>query len=564
MQLPILGTLSALFSDAGDEFKKLLEPWALIAAAALLALGLVFFYLPLRAGSRALLAFENWPAAWQVVVATALLFALAYLINTLSGFFLALAGGRPLRDVPWLGARLRRRQASRFDRLLATATTAAGEASARAFQRLAYEMPGRDELAPTALGNVRAAAAAYSANQYGAHLDTVWPLVALTLAGKDEELLGQLRGEQTATTFLTTVAVLLALVSVPALLLALAQGAAGRALGAAALLLPAYGLYRAAIVRALGWGRLTRAALDLYLDATGAKLGLRPLEGEPAGARARWEAVSQWLAYGGLRPGDARVQIPLAQSDWYKTADAPAPARLTAAAGVAAELRVAARPVVAYALLPNGLRLPEAAYDVTVLAAPALSAPPVSPAATAAPAAGGFVLLTDARLPYLSPTMGALLYPDGTTATVRPLIAPGDGDPGESRDAYLWPLPGLAAQGSAVLTYRAAVETWLRAGPGVALLSVAPNPSNRPDQLAVTLTYNGSPGGQAMLTCDPIAAGRAGAAFQWAALSGGLPGPATSVAVAYDPAARRATWAIDNAPPGDIFVVLTLTGHGLA
>jgi len=86
VQLPILGTLSALFSDAGDEFKKLLEPWALIAAAALLALGLVFFYLPLRAGSAALLAFEGWPAAWQIIVATALLFALAYLINTLSGF----------------------------------------------------------------------------------------------------------------------------------------------------------------------------------------------------------------------------------------------------------------------------------------------------------------------------------------------------------------------------------------------------------------------------------------------------------------------------------------------
>ena len=551
MQLPILGTLSALFSDAGDEFKKLLEPWALIAAAALLALGLVFFYLPLRAGSAALLAFEGWPAAWQIIVATALLFALAYLINTLSGFFLALAGGRPLRDLPGLGAALRGRQAGRFDALLAAALAGDGEASARAFQRLAYEMPGRDELAPTALGNVRAAAAAYSANQYGAHLDTVWPLVALTLADKDEELLGQLRGEQTATTFLTTVALLLIFVSLPALLLALAQGAAGRALWAVALLLPAYGLYRAAIVRALGWGRLTRAALDLYLADTGAKLGLRSLAGAPAAARARWEAVSRWLAYGGLRLGDARVQVPAAESDWYEAPGAPAPATLTAAAGTAAQLRVAAAAARPAALSADGLRLPAAAYDVTVVVAPAGAAPAPS---------GGFVMVADTRLPYLSPTPGALHYPDGTTAAVTPLVARGEGD----TDAYLWPLPGLAAQGGAALTYRAAAETWLRPGPAAALLSVAPNSSNRPNQLAVTLTTNGPPTGQATLTCAPIAAERAGATFQWAALSGGAPGPVTTAAVAYDPAARRATWAIDNAPPGDIFLVLTLTDHGLA
>ncbi len=560
MQLPLLGTLSALFGDAKDEFRKLLEPWALIAAAMFLGLGLGFFYLPLRPYLPGLRAWEEWTTAWQVIVASALLFALAYLINTLSGFFLALAGGRPLRDSPWVGRMLLGRQAARFERQRALALGQGEEASARAFQRLAYEFPARDELAPTALGNVRAAAAAYSQRQYGAHLDTVWPLVTLTLAKEDEELLGQLRGEQTATTFLATAALLLAVMAVLAMPLALAQGAWGRALAALALLLPAYGLYRAAIVRALGWGRLTRAALDLYLDDAGAKLGLRSLTGDAAATRARWLAVSKWLAYGGLPDlGDTRLKVPAAAADWYKEVEPPAPAKLTCAAGVAAEMRVVAGPKQTFPHAPAGVRLPATSYDVTILAAAAAPAGGATPTASpAAPVAGGFVMVSDKRLTLLPPLSGALHWPDGATTTVDALIVPGD-----DGDAYFWPLPALAAHGSGILRYAVAKETWLRAGPGVALEPVTAAASNAPDQLRVTLHYSGPSGGAATVTADPVTAESGGHKFQWAALTGGFPGPMTTTDVAYDAAARRATWTIPNATPGDYFLVLTLAGHGL-
>lgn len=560
MQLPLLGTLSALFTDAKDEFRKLLEPWALIVAAMFLGLALAFFYLPLRAYLPVLRAWEEWTTTWLVIVASALLFALAYLINTLSGFFLALAGGRMLRDSPRVGRELLRRQATRFAQQRALALHGGEEVSARAFQRLAYEFPAADELAPTALGNVRAAAAAYSQRQYGAHLDTVWPVMTLTLAKEDEELLTQIRSEQTATTFLTTAALLLAVMAVLAVPLALAQGACGRALAALALLLPAYGLYRAAIVRALGWGRLTRAALDLYLDDAGTKLGLRALTGDAPATRTRWQAVSKWLAYGGLPDlSDERLRLPVAAADWYKEVEPPKQAKLTCSGGVTAELRVVAGPKQTFPHSPAEVRLPAIGYDVTVLAAAAAPASGATPTGQpAASAAGGFVIVSDKRLTLLRPLTGKLHWPDGRTTTVAPLILPGD-----DGDVYLWRLPKLAAHSSGVLRYAVTEETWLRAGPGVALEPVTAATSSGPDELAVTLHYSGPPGGTATVTADLVTAERAGKKFQWAALEGDAAPSGTMADVVYDAAARRATWAIPHAKPGRYFLVLTLVGHGL-
>ena len=46
MNLPILGTVSALFWNAYQELKKLLQPWAIFSAVIFLGLGLLLIYLP--------------------------------------------------------------------------------------------------------------------------------------------------------------------------------------------------------------------------------------------------------------------------------------------------------------------------------------------------------------------------------------------------------------------------------------------------------------------------------------------------------------------------------------
>ena len=48
MNLPILGTLSALFTNANEELKKLLQPWALFSAAIFLIPSLFLIYQPLQ------------------------------------------------------------------------------------------------------------------------------------------------------------------------------------------------------------------------------------------------------------------------------------------------------------------------------------------------------------------------------------------------------------------------------------------------------------------------------------------------------------------------------------
>ncbi len=44
MQLPILSSLTTLFSKVTDEFKSLFQPWSLVAAGIYLFLNLVLIY----------------------------------------------------------------------------------------------------------------------------------------------------------------------------------------------------------------------------------------------------------------------------------------------------------------------------------------------------------------------------------------------------------------------------------------------------------------------------------------------------------------------------------------
>src|SRR5690606_35835933 len=120
----------------------------------------------------AVAAFEKLEAIIQVAVATFALFFFGYLVNSLSGFFVALAGGAAFRG-SMIDGILRRGPQRRYNRLksrLAPVPHDQRDINAAAY-RLAYEFPREAYIRSTRLGNVQAAVADYSANQYGAHPD---------------------------------------------------------------------------------------------------------------------------------------------------------------------------------------------------------------------------------------------------------------------------------------------------------------------------------------------------------------------------------------------------------
>lgn len=637
MNLPILGTVSALFSNANEELKKLLQPWAIFSAVIFLGLGLLLIYLPVQHRFPLPSGWIDLGSAEKVVIGSGVVLSVAYLIRGLGGFFLTLAGGRWLRRSPIIGRVLVYWQLKAYRRLIAETKaaetpaaetqTAAAQAPAaqaaaaqaaegvterrnRAFYRLAYEYPTpvrlppkndppnspdlpstqstlellsaikrlRDKakmeglalvkdlratddlvLAPTRLANVRAAVSSYSMNQYGAHLDTIWPALNQTLGKEDDTLLKQMEDAQTTTTFLATLAVLLVVLAVIAAPVGLLVGD-GRRLGAAVALLPvAYVFYHAAVARALAWTRLIRAALDLYLDETGERLGLRKLDGDPEKARDRWRKVSHWLAYGGMKLNDPAVQTQPVDADWYKEATKTPPLTVTPSAGVTVAHRVTERPPAVVSRLSGPGRLPCAGYTVTLMAGrtPDPAAPPYASSATA----GGFVMVSDSRIPMLPGRVtGQIHWPNGAKTPTPAIVSRDDTGP----DALLWSLPDLARQGSTVLTYTIAPAVWLWAGPDVKVEDVAPlnTPDGMENGLRIRLLYTANTRGPVKVFAAPVVKERAGEGFVWSSAA-----DSTSLrtgSTLYDPSLRRVTWLINNVAAGSrLTLQVTLQKHGL-
>jgi hypothetical protein len=68
-----------------------------------------------------------------------------------------------------------------------------------AADKLAYEFPDEErDLAPTRLGNILLSPASYTYRQYGARLDTIWPILARKI---DADFRKQIDGEMEAIIF---------------------------------------------------------------------------------------------------------------------------------------------------------------------------------------------------------------------------------------------------------------------------------------------------------------------------------------------------------------------------
>lgn len=308
--LPVLSSITdQLTGTVSDAFKKLVQPHSLVAAAIFITLNLVLVFpsLVMRRVSFAL-ALAALPTAWQVALGVLVLIALGYLINSLGTYFLNIVNGNAFRDSPLIGALMLWRQRRRFDVLDKKARDNQEEstAPARAAYTLRYEFPrDRKWLGLTRLGNVLLSAASYTSEQYGVHLESLWPVMDLVLKAKDPDLHGRLREGQEALIFLASVTVLLGVVAVEVAVIHFAAQQPLQALWALVLLASCGAVYSAATQKALARSRDIRAAFDLYLDAMAQQLGLHALDVKN---KESWQAVSEWLVF---YEGNAR------QMGWY-------------------------------------------------------------------------------------------------------------------------------------------------------------------------------------------------------------------------------------------------------
>jgi hypothetical protein len=100
ISLPVFSSLVSLLSQSVSEpIKKLFKPASMVAAAIFVVINLLLVLPPLRDyGFAAIIAIETLPTAWQILLGTIVLFALAYVIGSLGGVFLNFLNGDAFRE----------------------------------------------------------------------------------------------------------------------------------------------------------------------------------------------------------------------------------------------------------------------------------------------------------------------------------------------------------------------------------------------------------------------------------------------------------------------------------
>lgn len=340
MQLPAISSLVSLLSGSITGLKDLVtKATSLIAAAYFGLLHLVLIFPPLRdSGFLPIVAFERLPTVWQVVLGTFIFFTLAFILSVMGQSFLGLVNGRVLSDhVPELASELKDGQAEHFHQLWNTVKRESGNedwSAEDAADKLAYEFPDEArDLAPTRLGNILLSPASYTYRQYGARLDTIWPILARKI---DADFRKQIDGEMEAIIFLATMSVLSVVAALElALVLAWFGDSWWSWLWCPVLVLAAMVFYYATFPKARAWGLGIRTAFDQYLDLAAKELSLRDDLTDPQKKQKRWREVSGWLSIGILRvppdslgfkePQETNKPLSTPKLDWYEAPKAVNP-----------------------------------------------------------------------------------------------------------------------------------------------------------------------------------------------------------------------------------------------
>jgi len=459
-RMNIVSALSSIASimtgGATEGFKSLIRPRSLVAAAIFLALNVVLV-LPLlaRGDVKVVLQISALPTVWQTALATLALLILAYLITSLSAFFLTNVSGRFLRKSWPLGALCLAYQRRRFNKLHQIIREAQSQPDSkrrdllvgRAAYKLASDFPDDvTELAPTGLGNVLLSTATYTRKQFGAHLDTVLPLLSVTLKTSNAELESRLNERQESLTFLSSLVVLLLVVAAELVVAHKLPGNPFPFRQVVGLILAVVPVYMAAVQTARALGQELRNAFVLYLDDVGKQLGLSELPRDAATERReRWDQISSWIVFGAVeldvkeQDGTKKYARPVPKSGWYRKHAVSAPLEVSAPPGVKVST-ASEQALLAVSASPTRWRVgPGLSYRLVV----------DHDGTVPVDIKGCYLLVNDTRVPEVPRLVQGTLTADWRTAPSAVL----DGKRSVG-NALWWQLGALPTGASMVLEYR--------------------------------------------------------------------------------------------------------------
>jgi hypothetical protein len=353
-------------------------------------------------------------------------------------------------------------QRSRFRTLRTLANEKADDKTKQqeALYKLAYEFPKEEtSLAATSLGNALANVGSYTWNQYGVHLDTMWPAMTSTLKTKDAELSARLGNSRTALEFLASLALLIGLVAAELLFLPLFCGQPRWAwVGTAVLLGASYLCYRTCVRKAVDWGREVRAAFDQHLDELATALDMAELKGRLK--KEQWQAASRWLLYGAADLQTLGFDQPTADKTWYETPKPGEAQEPSVIAPATVTVQKHHRVLQEFAIDKTGdtsRRIAGLEIDYVFIVTNEQSGE------HAQTAAGVSMLISDPRLPVVPSLVDGELR-EGPPHNPQVAKVKGQRQPGgpQARDALLWQVGDIPPRGTIVLRYKVAYEQTLQ------------------------------------------------------------------------------------------------------
>src|SRR6266851_169613 len=432
----MLPVISEVFKTAFDDgLKKLVQPAGLVPGAILVLLNVVAVYPVLFAhNQRVVTAFDNLADPWKLVIATAIVLLVGFVILNLSASILRAMTGELWRESPLFDA-LRDMHKSHRDKLQANAETLPQGSSGQvnALYDLHTRYPEGDEfLMPTRLGNAMSAAALALWTSYGIDLGATWAQMRDRMQADDgqSKALSAIDDQKLNLDTLCNLAFVFFAVAIEAMLISIwlrdisliPWVVGGLAIG--------YITYSTSITTAVAWGDQVQAAFDLYRGSLCDALGL-PKDATSKAERQRWTDASRALLWD--TPND----------DLFTPAtDAKPKPNATANLSVVDLSPDVATP----RIVSRNPRIQRWVVGYRLLVTPVIH----KHLPTSISHVDGYIELSDSRLPEAAPASASVPIPPPTGIVVDMVRPAAPQDPQSFR---VWAITNLGLAQSVLLTY---------------------------------------------------------------------------------------------------------------
>ncbi len=439
--LPGIGDF--LKSTFGESLTKPLQPAGLFAAGIMVLLNALFIYpVLIDQGHPLAVALRDLGGIAQVVLATALVVTLAYVLLSLGGAILKLMTGEIWGRSPMIGAALREYQQGQYMKLKRQIWDSSHDSPERRLARrqLLFQMvtnfPANKELVvPTSLGNVMQATVGYLWDHYRIDMAALWPHMETVIASK-EALSNRIDNEKATLDFLLNLSLVLYVFAFEHVVVRFALRQWPETVWSLVFVAAGWAVYRAAVGKGRAWSSAVQQAFDMYRDELRQALRVRPFR-DFADELAAWQRISRWLLWG-EPPGDL---LAFGSGDGADSSTSPSPLHVATSANVTASVQaqsviVENTPATCAAAQVEWLQKIE---YLLFVASNSGSQP------HHAPTEGIYVLATDTRVPRLA--AAAVNAPLSWTVEVVPT---GKDQP---KNSLLWTRARLPSSGATSLRY---------------------------------------------------------------------------------------------------------------